>query len=222
MRYWGLLLLGVVVGCSSSTEKRTYERVYHLARRYGDYWTMKEAAYALWAQDTTNLAWKDSLFRCYVFLKQVSQVIRMGEERLRRNPKDLFALNALAEAYQLQGDIQKAYEYQVRAYDLAPNRESQYHLAVLLYNMGRSDTALKLVSEVAKDSTTKAIMVHVSGQGATQEVPLQAAAWNLIGVIHMIRQDVKEAKKAFEQALSIAPNFLLARNNYLYLLQTAP
>jgi tetratricopeptide (TPR) repeat protein len=50
-------------------------------------------------------------------------------------------------------------------------------------------------------------------EGQTQEIPLRAAAYDVCGVILRLQKEYPKAKEAFEKALQIAPDFLLAKGN---------
>jgi len=106
----------------------------------------------------------------------------------------------------------------IRRYEqVEPKTKRPYHLyklAVCQYQLKRVGECESTIRAILSDTTSKKTGVAFTGMdGSQQAVSIAAAASNLAGVLRMDAKNYAEAKKLFEQALVLMPNFAGAKEN---------
>ena len=215
-----IVLAGILASCTtkqvdtSQKLKEHYSKVYSQAKSYNDLVAQSNALVNLIALGDNVEKNEDSLFFIYARLGNNSALVTLGEKLLQRKANDTLVLGTLIEAYQMLGDLEKAYEYQKKIYDLTKSPKDNYRLAILEFNMNKTAEAKKRVTELLKDKSIEGETITISTRdGFNQEVPLKAALYNALGIIYVAERNPAKAKQEFEKALKIKPDFILARNN---------
>ncbi len=158
--------------------------------------------------------WEDSLFYAYSRMGNNTAVMALGEKLLQKRPEDTLLLGVLTEVYQMYGDYEKAFQTQLKLYNITKLPQDEYRLAILEFNMGKTDAALKRVNALLERKDLDNVQVVVTMQnGSTQQVPIKAALHNARGIVYLMQQKPTEAQKEFLKALEIAPDFVLPKNN---------
>jgi Flp pilus assembly protein TadD len=130
-----------------------------------------------------------------LFLKQV----------LDKDPNNIFTLNNMGVAKEMEGDSQEALRY----YDTAATSHSEAAAVVALSRSWRG----KPVNEIAAQNAR-----NLRNRLAKQESPeLRVAALNVQGVSAVNRNDFAAANQAFRKAYALDPNNAFAVNNVGYL-----
>jgi Flp pilus assembly protein TadD len=130
-----------------------------------------------------------------LFLKQV----------LDKDPNNIFTLNNMGVAKEMEGDSQEALRY----YDTAATFHSEAAAVVTLSRSWRG----KPVNEIAAQNAR-----NLRNRLAKQESPeLRVAALNVQGVSAVNRNDFAAANQAFRKAYALDPNNAFAVNNVGYL-----
>jgi Flp pilus assembly protein TadD len=130
-----------------------------------------------------------------LFLKQV----------LDKDPNNIFTLNNMGVAKEMEGDSQEALRY----YDTAATFHSEAAAVVTLNRSWRG----KPVNEIAAQNAR-----NLRNRLAKQESPeLRVAALNVQGVSAVNRNDFAAANQAFRKAYALDPNNAFAVNNVGYL-----
>jgi Flp pilus assembly protein TadD len=126
------------------------------------------------------------------------------QRALKEDPNDIFALNNMGAAKEMEGETDEALAYFDRA-----ARSSPAATAVVTANpswRGRP------VSQMAAENAKK-LRDHISHQNDAAE---QVAQLNLRGVSAVNRNDLRSAEDAFRKAYALDPNNAFAQNNIGY------
>ena len=135
-------------------------------------------------------------------------------ELLARNPKNIGALEIAASGYEALGVPDKALQSYESLYLLTNNVSTLYKMAFLQYRVKRykeSATSADIILSNKDIETLKATYNDAAGKG--KEYPIKVAVINLKGMLALDQGDKVGAKKLFEQALAISPDFALAKEN---------
>ncbi|MFW5658558.1 MAG: hypothetical protein ACOCZ8_01125, partial [Bacteroidota bacterium] len=99
----------------------------------------------------------------------------------------------------------------------APSPNPAYQIAALQFRIGNVGSAVKAVNEIIQDDKAKedkvVIYFQMQGQQLAQVVPVQAAAYNLRGVVAQQQDKADIAAQNYKAALKMANNFTLALQN---------
>lgn len=128
-------------------------------------------------------------------------------QTLQKDPTNVFTLNNLAVAKEMEGESQEA----LKLYDEAASTNSNASVVVTLNRAWRGKPISQMAAENAKNLRT-----WVEGH---QTVETRQAELNLRGVSAMNRNDVRDAELDFRQAYALDPNNAFALNNIGYLFE---
>jgi Flp pilus assembly protein TadD len=127
---------------------------------------------------------------------------------LEKDPRNIFTLNNMGVAKEMEGDSQAALKY----YDQAATGNSEATAVVTLNHAWRG----KPVSEMAAQNAR-----NLRNRLAKQESPdMKVAELNIQGVSALNRNDPTAAEQAFRKAYALDPNNAFAVNNIGYLAET--
>lgn len=196
------------------------ENVFRNALKYGDLIVAKSALYEMIVLKPAEKSLKDTLALIYINLGQAQQAILLTRAILEENPNNLSMLEVKAVALQSLGitkdallDFENLYAKQKNVYHLYQIANLQYELKRIAECNSSVDQILS-VSEVDK----KEIPIEFgTSKGEQQKVSLKAAALNIKGMLALDLNELNLAKACFDEALKISPNFVLAKNNLLYI-----
>jgi len=187
--------------------------MYNQAIGYNDANSAAAALQGYLAVDN-SAAYKDTLSMLYFTTKNYFSSLLLAEEVTRANPANLDAVQRAGECFDELGAPDSA----IRRYEqVAPKTKMPYHLyklAVCQYQLKRVGECESTIRAILSDTTSKKTGVAFTGMdGSQQAVSIAAAASNLAGVLRMDAKNYAEAKKLFEQALVLMPNFAGAKEN---------
>src|SRR6266567_3474882 len=126
------------------------------------------------------------------------------QEALKNDPHNVFTLNNMGVAKEMEGEAQEALKY----YDEASGTRSDATAVVTADRVWRG----KPVSEMAQQNA-KALRDHL---GRAKDVAEQVAELNLRGVSAVNRNDLRSANEDFRKAYSLDPNDAFTLNNIGY------
>jgi tetratricopeptide (TPR) repeat protein len=138
----------------------------------------------------------------------------LSEEVYKAAPDNVNAIARTAECYDELGDPKTAIELYEK---VVPKTKSPYHiykLGVCQYQLKRTAECEASAKAALADTTSKRIgVVFTMADGSQQNVPVDAAAANLLGVLKMDAKNFAGAKVDFQQALKLFPDFAGAKGN---------
>ncbi len=214
-----LLVALILVACKQEQKegelKEHYLQTYQKAKDLNSAIDEANSLLHLMVLDKANSQkWEDSLFYAYSRMGNNSAVVSLGEKILQRKPNDTLLLGILTEVYQMSGDYEKAFQTQLKLFEITKLPQDEYRLAILEFNMGKTDAALKRINSLLEQKNIDNQNVIVTMQnGSAQKVPMKAALHNARGIVYLMQQKAPQAQKEFLTALKIAPDFALPKNN---------
>jgi len=189
-------------------------RVLTHAIEYGDSPTAIAAIFNILAVMPGDTAIKDTLAMLYYNQNAFEQALRLGKEIIDNTPGDKPAiLEIVAGSEQNLGLIKEALVSYEKLYGLSKDVGHAYIISTLQYALKRYGECNLTLDIILKEASDKSIRVN-SGNGQMQLVPVNAAAYNIKGVVAVDMNQKELAMEYFLKALEIFPKFLLAASNF--------
>jgi tetratricopeptide (TPR) repeat protein len=187
-------------------------RAYRLAQQNNDMLAARVALYYALAEDSTNIALKDSLAVNYFSSGAYEQSIALGLELLKSKPNDVRLLSMIAFGYGALGATRESLEHYEKVYRLSGSPYHLYQVAILQFNMRRFGECAQSVEKLLQspNSETDKVAVPRKSGREPQEVNLKAAALFVQGQLWKEQKDFAKARANFEYALKLEPSFELA------------
>lgn len=211
----------ILLFSSCTDEKKQLEKanahdikVYHQAAEYGDVGTAIYAIHSLLARDTSNIAYYDTLSMLYFESRNYPQAVQSAQRALAKDPDNEKLLQVVANSYKYMGRGDVALPYFLKLSEITNNPQFAYEAAVIEFYGKQYTEAEAAINKLLNSPASENYSVGVpSGQGKEQPVPLRAALYNLLGYIKQNQEKPEEAKTAYQKALDLYPEFILAENN---------
>jgi tetratricopeptide (TPR) repeat protein len=198
------------------------QAVYAKAVTFGDYEVARIALFNMIVKHPDSLNYLDSLVTLYFSLGQMPQCILAGLQYLERDTSNLSVMEMVALSYSQLSKNKEALEMYERMYKQTGNIYYAYQTAVQQFYLKRIGECNQMIDLILNNpkSLTEKIAINMD-QGSQQQVPVRAAALNMRGIIYKEMNMPDKAKAAFEEALTVMPDFALAKGN-LELLNKPP
>jgi len=129
------------------------------------------------------------------------------------NRNGTLALEIAAVSFDQIGLKDKALENYESLYLRKDRVFTLYKIASLQYELKRFKESKTSADIILNKKGVDTLNVYFNLDKKQEEVPLTAAVYNLKGLIASGQKNNEEAAKFYQQALSIAPEFSIARNN---------
>ena len=189
-------------------------RIYQQAARYNDPIVKIYALHHRIATEGASLSLLDTLAQAYFEAGFYRQAIAVVDEILPQQPRNATLAEIKALSYYYLQDIKKAVEAYEKLYEITSDPLHLYQVITLQFNLQRYGECQANIDKLLSLPESAQVQVRITTpDGQTQEIPLRAAAYNVRGVILRLQKEYPKAKEAFEKALQIAPDFLLAKGN---------
>lgn len=205
-----------------AARQQEYLDIYRRALQYDD---MNSAGYALtrYLMNGGSNNFKDTLAIIYYRTGNLNGAFKMANEINQADPKDVTAITLLADITGRAGDTKASLDWYEKLSTLAPGPYNFYQLATrqfILERVGECRTSLnKVVADSVKARQEKVSLEITSGN--SENVPVLAAAYNMLGALAFRDKKTAEAKRFYELAVIEFPDFVIARQN-LEGLKTTP
>lgn len=191
-----------------------HQQVYRMALEYADYSAAILALYYWIAEEPDNLALKDSLATLYFSTGANTQAVLIGQEILRQQPDNRKNLEMVAIAYNRMGLLKQSLENYEPLYRLTQNPRHLYQISVLEYKLQRLGECELHARELAAHPRAAEEMVGITtGENQTEQVKLNAAALNILGVLAKEKGRKEDARTLFQQAAEADPQYSLPKSN---------
>ncbi len=208
-------LMSFIIGFSQQSKKDEIEfqkSVLKKAKDYGDPTMTKNAFYKLIVLEGENSTYKDSLAYLYFGARQYAPCFMVTQEVLKRKPKHKEMLELQAISLESLGAYPKAIEVYKELFAMTNDNFYGYSLSKLLYNTKKFDEAYAMILKTEKLNDTGNYKVTYSiNKTHNQQIELLAAIQYLKGLIATELKKNEVAKASFQKALSIQPEFVLAK-----------
>lgn len=189
-----------------------------LAMKIGDYAAAIDIQYQIVAKDPKNVDKIFQLAELYYDTEQFKLCENTCFLAIEQNPKHHRSWQMLAVCYQRENNSTAALIAYNNLDSLFPSNYYKYQKASLLFEKKSDQAALNQLQIIINDSTSRTKLITVTYQDQQnktqqQNIPLQAAAYNMAAFIMMSHNENDKAKILLDNALAIAPNFQLAIGN---------
>lgn len=198
----------------SSVFYRLNVGAFNRAMKYNDNFAANQALYNLCVLDPQN----DSLlfrlgYRYFESQRYLSAALVCGDA-IMLNPENLAAYEVRALSLEQIGAQDKALEDYESLYLRNNNINTLYKIVVLQIDLERyNESKTNLDILLSKKEVEDIKYYFPINENEEQEVPLRAALHNLKGVVAREQGNIVEARKQFNIALEISPDFVVPKTN---------
>jgi predicted Zn-dependent protease len=189
------------------------QMVYQAAMRYSDTDMAKAKLYELMVRNPEDIRYMEALASLYFDANQYTSAALIALDLIELNGKNIGALEVAAYSLEQLGALDRALPQFESLYLLTGDNFSLYKSAFIQYNLKRYEEALNSVNMLVKNAKADEKIGFPKSQTETQEVSMKAAALNLKGLIYLDQNSKAEAKTAFNEAISLDPAFIQAKEN---------
>ncbi len=190
-----------------------FDAHYRMAVQYNDFDEAKSALYNLVLIEPQNDSLRYNLAYLYYDAGKYPSSILACKDILAMNPNHLGALELSGVSYENLGLKDKALVNYEKLYMKTSNLNSLYKMAFLQYDLKKYAECNVNIDLLLEKKELNDAKVVFDEDGKSVEYPMQVAVLNLKGLVKKAQGHTAEAKKAFEDALAIAPGFALAKKN---------
>lgn len=210
----GVLIYTPLAAQNNEPDLSHYKVLYQKAIKYNDMATAKNALYHMIAKEPENDSLLYTLAYLYFDSKQYASSILVNMDIVKRNPDNLGSLEMMAIAYETLGLKDKALENYEKLYLKNNDINSLYKMAFLQYDLKRYDecktnTDILLQNKEIDDQK----LIFSFEKNKQKEFAMRVSVLNLKGMVNKELGNEEVARKSFEEALAIAPDFVLAKEN---------
>jgi len=204
------------------TEKATvspltehFYKKYITALQWSDYDVAKDALYDLIIENPQNDSLIFNLAYFYYENQKYASSVLVSQQLLARNPKNVGALEISAIGYELMGVPDRSLQNFESLYLLTNNINTLYKMAFLQFDLKRYAECLTSIEILLANKDVDTTMVVFNDPANKQkEYAMRVAVLNLKGLaVQEHLGDKEAAKKLFGEALAIAPDFVMAKDN---------
>jgi tetratricopeptide (TPR) repeat protein len=189
------------------------QMAYQAALKYNDLEVAKIKLYDLIVRNPEDLRYMEALGSLYFESGINASAALVAMDILKINDKNTGAMEIAAYSLEQLGAFDRALPYYESLYLLTGDNFSLYKSAYLQYSMKRYAEALNSVNMLTKNAKPDEKIGFAISESETQQVNMKAAALNLKGLIYLDQNSKTEAKAAFNEAISLEPNFNQAKEN---------
>lgn len=192
-----------------------FYKKYVTALQWNDNVVAKDALYDLIIENPLNDSLIFNLAYYYYENQEYPSSVLVSQQLLARNPKNLPALEMSAVGFELMGVPDRALQNYESLYLLTNEISTLYKMAFLQYDIKRFAECLASIDILLTNKDLDATKVSFNDvENKPKEYPMKVAILNLKGLaVQEHLGDKVAAKKLYEEALAIAPDFVLAKEN---------
>jgi len=189
------------------------QKVYHLGMKYSDISVTRNSLYNMIALDPGDASLLDSLAYMYFEYQQYTSCLLVCLDLLKINPDNIPALEMSAVSYDNLGLKDKALTSYESIYLRNNSVYTLYRIAVLQLDLGRHTESMTNVNILLEKPETKESKVSVNTEQGSRQISLEAAVYNLKGLIEADQGNKELARASYQQALALEPDFALIKSN---------
>lgn len=199
---------------AAKQQAEVQKKIFRQAVKYTDFPVARTALYNIIALNPGDSAYVDSLFFFYASSRAFQQAVFLGNELIAKNPGDTTVRELLAISKQALGLMKEALEDYEALFAKTNSPDYLYQIASLQYNLKRVEECNRSVNQLLGMNSAENQKVDIQyGQNQSQQVPVKAAAYNILGVLARDVNQKETAIAAFRKALEVFPDFELAKGN---------
>lgn len=192
-----------------------FYKKYVTAIQWSDYDVAKDALYDLIMENPQNDSLIFSLAYYYYENQKYASAVLVSQQLLARNPKNTAALEISAVGYEVMGVPDRSLQNYESLYLLTNNIGTLYKMSFLQFDLKRYAECLASIDALLANKDIDTVKVAFNDvENKPKEYSMKVAVLNLKGLaVQEHLGDKEAAKKLFEEALAIAPDFVLAKQN---------
>lgn len=189
-------------------------RKYNVATSWNDLDVAKDALYDLIIEFPNNDSLIFALGMYYFENQKYASSALVGQALLTRESKNPQILEMVASSYEGLNLMDRALQHYESLYLVTNSIHTLYKMAILQYQLKKypeSLTNLDILLSNPEVDTAK--LIFQDAQKKDKEYVMRVPILNLKGMVYKDQGDKVNAKKNFDEALKIAPDFVFAKQN---------
>lgn len=191
-----------------------YDAHYRMAIQYNDYAEAKSALYNLILLEPQNDSLRFNLAYLYFDSRKYPSTILVCRDILAINPNNLGALDLSGASYENLGLKDKALASYEKLYMASTDINTLYKMAFLQYDLKKYNECIVNVDILLEnENINDSKIAYNLENNTTKEFPMKVAVLNLKGLVNKELGNIESAKKAYEDALALSPDFEQAKTN---------
>ena len=191
-----------------------YQMKYVFGMKYNDSDVAKNALYSMIAMDPNDDSLKMVLCYYYFEQNQFASSLFVSADLLSRRPDNVDALRINAMSFENMGVRDKAIEAYESLYLKTNDIGVLYQVSLLQFEVARYEECKTNLDIIIKNPQAKAMKLSFAkDEKEQQEVSLEAACYNMKGMLAKQQGNNEEAKIQLQKALELEPEFALASQN---------
>jgi len=213
---FGITLILTIVSISAQDQKDTSldKLIMRQALAYGDNNIAVNSIYRIIAKEGATSTYKDSLAYLYFNGGKYSSCFMVSTDILSRDSNKQDILEMQAASLENLGVADKAAQSYARLVAKSNNNYHAYKLASLYFSIKKNKEALNAIKKAESLSDTGKIKITTPiNKKLNQQVSLKSAIANLKGLVQFSMDDFAGAKISFQKAITLEPDFKLAKEN---------
>ena len=182
--------------------------------KYNDFVVAKDALYDLLILEPNNTSYLDSLAYMYFEFNQYASAALVSKDVLKRNPNNQMILQVGAKSLDQLGALDQSLKMYQKLYNISDDGFVLYEIIKKQYELKKYDDAMINSELLLGKRIVDGSRVYAKNETGNEiEVPFKAVIKNLQGMIARKKGDEESAKKYFNSALTLAPNYALPKEN---------
>lgn len=213
-----LLLISASLGSfaqgNSNEDYERYRKVYKYAMKYNDFPVAKHALYNMLAANPESDSALYALALYYRDAQDYASCLLVCLDINQRNPNDLLVAEAMAFSYENLGLKSEALDTYEKIFLLSDDINALYKVAFMQFDLKRYEECTTNIDILlSRKEIDEEILVFSFEKDKQEEFAMRIPVLNLKGALLRVQGDNDGARKVFEEVLSLAPNFKIARDN---------
>jgi tetratricopeptide (TPR) repeat protein len=206
------------LACNNANKNLDYTTLYKNSVAISDYHTAIVAAQCILQADSSEKNYLDSLPELYAAIGNYTSAEHYVDIALVNRPNDEKLMQLKALCLQGSGKGKELLDFYNKLYVATNKINYLYQIAAMQFSAGNGEEAVGLVKTLEEKmvNSTDSVDIMVS-ETEKQKVPIRAAVYNMKAFM-VGQKDPMAAKKFFEMALKEFPDFYLAQQNYMQLM----
>ncbi len=205
---------GLFAQNTDTAKQKEHLALYQRAIEYND---LGSASYSLtgYLYYGGEPKYNDTLALVYYNMNNLGGAFKLAGEINEKDPQNVTALTLLADITGRAGEVKKSLEWYEELVAIAPSPYNHYQLATKQFILERNLECKQSLQKVLADSAqAKEQKVRLDiGEGYGEDVPVLAAAMNMMGAIAYKEKDKAAAADWYAKALVVFPQFVIAKQN---------
>lgn len=213
----------IFAACNTNHQEKQiakHETLFKRSYELKDLNTAITAVHLVMLADSTHYL-RDSLPALYLATQNVEACLATTNEVLKRKPADEELLKYKLLCLEQMGKGEELLTLATSLYTKTKKVEYIYKIASVQLVGGDFETATKTINTMMENYKDSKDSVDIFiDQSQSQRVPITAACYNMKGYVFIQTQKYQQAAEAYQKAIQLFPDFVMARRNLQQLIQS--